>query len=430
MKAVALLLLLVGAPPPESARDVLALYGIGSAEFDQFRDEAPLSGQEVEVMGKILLRLSRLDPEDIHRWRKSDVDWQELTARAAAHRGELFAIRGRAKQMTEHKLPVELAERLGFSTYYRVVIASDGSPPEAVIYVRRVPRAWQPGEVKHELVLADGLLLKRGQADAAAAPLIFAAERVGWLPDRQQPERGVGASQLALAQAGYDVSLFDLVRETNGRGLVAADREPFYQLLAAAGRMDAAVWDADLATLDVVPLIESPQEHHGRWFRVAGTARRIVKVRVSDSATRERLGFDDYYEIDLFVPLERKLRIGDPSKGEQPAVFESTFPVTLVTRRLPAGLGEGENLHEAIEARAFFFKTWTYSSGYMAERNLLQPAPLLVADEPRLVPAAAQSNWISSSLVTACLALTLAILVAAFWWQGAGRRRSNGRAIL
>ena len=84
MKVIALLLLLAGAQPPESAREVFALYGIGPAEFDQFRDDAPLADSEVEIMGKILLRFSRLDPENIRRWRKTNGDWQDLAARAAS----------------------------------------------------------------------------------------------------------------------------------------------------------------------------------------------------------------------------------------------------------------------------------------------------------------------------------------------------------
>jgi hypothetical protein len=435
MTTIALLLLLSGAQPPESAREVLALYGIGPAEFDQFRDDAPLAGGEIEVLGKILLRFSRLDSENIRRWTKRDLDWQDLAASAASHRGELCAIRGRARQLTEHKLPAALAERLGFAIYYRVVVAIEGSPQEAVICARQVPRAWQSGEVHDEPVIVDALLLKRGEVNKGAAPLVFAAQRVAWLPDREQSERGIGPSQLALARLGFDLGLLDAVRNTNGRGLTDSDREAFYQLLAAAGRIDAAEWEAttklDMAKLDVVPLVENPQDHHGRWFRVAGTARRIIKVNVRDPATRERLGLAHYYEIDLFVPLgERKIRIGDPEKGEQSAVFESTFPVTLVARQLPAGLDEGESLHVPIEAQAFFFKTWTYPSAYMAERNLLQPAPLLVANEPSLVPPLARSNWVSSRLVTACLALTLAIVVVAVWWQWRDRRRSRPGAIL
>jgi hypothetical protein len=422
MIAISLLMLLVGALPPESAREVLALYGIGPAEFNQFQDDAPLAGAEVEVLGKILLRFSRIGLDNVHRWRKADMDWPALTTDIETHRSGLYTIRGRATQLTEHKLPTELSERLEFAIYFGVRIAIENSPQEVVIYTRHVPRAWQSGGVDDEPVFADGLLLKRGEGGERSAPL-FAAERVGWLPDRQQPARGIGPSQLALARAGFDLGLLDTVRDTNGRGLVDSDREAYYQLLAAADRIPADDWDAT-AKLDVVPLVEAPQQYQGQWFRVAGTARRIVKVSVKDPATRERLGFDHYYEIDLFVPLgERKLRIGDLEKDERPAVFESTFPVTLVTRRLPAGLAEGENLHEPVEASAIFFKTWTYPSGYMAERNLVQPAPLLVTAEPKLVQRVNQSNWVSSGLVTACLAVALAIVVAVLWWQRTDSRR-------
>src|SRR4029434_10785648 len=59
------------APPPGSARELLSRYDIGPAQFSLLVDGAPLKGGEEEVLAKILLRLPRLGPDNIHRWRKS-----------------------------------------------------------------------------------------------------------------------------------------------------------------------------------------------------------------------------------------------------------------------------------------------------------------------------------------------------------------------
>jgi len=402
------------APPPVSARELLTRYDIGPAQFSQFVDGNAITGGEEEILAKILLRFSRLGADNIHRWRKSGVNWSEIAAAMHQEQGELFLLRGRARLVTQHKLPPELAQRFEFAKYYSVQLSIDGSPHEALVYTRTVPKAWPIGTPVDEPAIVDGLLLKLGLPDAGKQPFIFAAGRVGWLPESS-----------ALASAGFDLSLFDEVQETNGKGLLVADREPFYQLLAAIGRLDWAVSQRARTPLDVVPLIEQPAAHHGEFYSVRGTARRIVKVAIDEAGVRERLGLADYYEIDLFVPLgEAKLRFGESNKADESPVFENTFPVTLIARQLPPGLAEGENLHEQVAADAVFFKLWTYQSTYMARFNRNQPAPLLMTHEPRLISnSAATHNWVSSGLITAILIGSLVLTVAILWRYRAGDRR-------
>jgi len=392
--------------PPTSARELLASYGIGPGQFSTFVDGRAITAEEQPVLAKILLRFSRLGLANIHRWRKTDVDWNAIAAATHQEQGELFASRGRAKLVTEHKLPPELAAQMEFASYYSVQIAFDDSPHQALVYTRVVPKGWTIGQPMDEPAIADGLLLKLGELTDGGQALVFAAGRVGWLPENSP-----------LAQAGFDLSLFDAMRDTNGKGLIAADREPFYQLLAAIGRMETAGTEGASTPLDVVPLLDQPAAHHGEFYSVRGTARRIVKVLVSESGIGERLGLDHYYEIDLFVPLgEAKLRFDGPNLADENPVFENTYPVTLIARQLPPGLAEGESLHEQVSADAVFFKLWTYESAYMARFNRVQPAPLLIAYEPRLVPAAKQDSGVHGTAITVLLASLLVVTFAAWWW--------------
>jgi len=398
------------APPPANAREVFARYDIGPAQFSRFVDGGPISSGEEEVLVKILLRFSRLGLENIHRWRKTDVNWNAIAAATHQRQGELFVIRGRAKLVTEHPLPPELAGRLEFAHYYAVNLAIEHSPHEALVLTRTVPKAWSIGTPFDEPAVVDGLLLKLGAPSEGRQQFVFAAGRVSWLPDSSR-----------LARAGFDVSLFDQVHQSNGQGLLGDDREPFYQLLAAISRVERTERDPTSTPLDVVPLLEQPEAHHGEFLPVRGTARRIVKVAISDAGVRERLGLDHYYEIDLFVPLgAAKLRFGEANKIDESPVFENTFPVTLIARQLPPGLAEGELLHEQVAADAVFFKLWTYQSPYMARFNRVQPAPLLMTHEPRLVPVVEQENWVSSGLITATLAGVLLVGAVALWWYRRG----------
>ena len=414
--------------PPAGAREILQRYDIGPSQLDGFFHGQPLSPGEEDVLGKILFRLPRLGLDNVERWRKQDVTWDQLAASPSEYRAEVFALRGRATHVQEQRLLPELAVLLEFEKYYRVTLAIDDSPYEALVCTRHLPAAWKIGEPIDERAAADGLFLKLGAANGAAPQLIFAAGRMAWLPDREHPAEHVGADQLALAELGFDVGLLDSVRAVNGRGLVDADREAFYQLLAALGRAEPAQLRGASRKFDVVPLLERPQEHHGDFLAVQGIARRIMKVPVSDRDVQRRFGIDHYYEIDLFVPLgDKALRFGKDRSGEKNPVYANAFPATLVVRRLPPGLAEGDNLSDTVRADAVFFKLWTYRSVYTSQFDRVQPAPLLVAIEPQVVRFERPANWVGGALVAAAFVLAALVIGTIFWWYRAGDQQAEQR---
>jgi hypothetical protein len=223
-------------------------------------------------------------------------------------------------------------------------------------------------------------------------------------------------SRSHLEEAGFDMRLLDNVRKTNRMGLVAADREAFYQLLFALDRLpaDASLQPEGASAPDIVSLLETPEAYQGQCLPLEGVARRVVKVSVSDADIQQRLGIDHYFEIDLLVPLgDKRLKFGD---GNAPGpVYESRFPATLVVRRLPAGLLPGENVRQQIQAEAVFFKVWSYPSEYTRPFAQLQAAPLFIAAEAQLVPEPANNTGVLNlvfGLALASLALAAAV---AFW---------------
>ncbi len=419
--------------PPASPREILERYEIGPSQLDGFFQGQPLGPGEDDVLAKILYRYSRLGLDNFERWRKEDVSWDQLAAAPGDYRAEIFALRGRAQRVEEHPLLPELAELVEFDKYYRVTLAIDDSPYRTLICTRHVPAAWKVGEPIDERAAADGLFLKLGAADTNDPLLIFAAGRVAWLPDRTDPTAHVGPDQLALASWGFDIGLWDDVRAGNGRGLGDADREAFYQLLATLGRARPEslqqTGKALDVSLDVVPLLEQPQAHHGDFLPVQGVARRIMKVPVSDQDVRRRFGIDHYYEIDLFLPLgDKTLRFGKQVAGEEQPLYANAFPATLIVRSLPPGLEEGDNLNETVHASAVFFKLWTYRSAYTSKFGRVQPAPLFLAIQPRVVHYQPASTWISGALIAAAVALSVVVIGAIFWWyrgddQEAARQR-------
>jgi hypothetical protein len=415
--------------PPAGPQEILERYGIGPSQLEGFFNGQPLMPSEEDVLVKILFRLPRMGLDNLQRWRQTNVSWDQLAATPAEHRVQVFHVRGRVKRVERQALLPEQAALYELEHFYRVTLDIADAPYRALLLARRVPAAWKLDEPLDEPAAADALFLKLGDSAADSPPLIFAAGRVAWLPDRPSAEHHIGSPQLQLAKLGMDAGLWELVRGVNGRGLGDEDREAFYQLLAAVGRPEAsAIVSAEAKPLALVPLLEHPEQHHGEVHLVEGLARRVMKVPVRDADVRARFGIDHYYEIDLFLPLgNTSIRIGKDATGQKSPVYRNDFPATLVVRQLPPGMAEGERVHQTVRAKAVFFKLWVYPSPFAEKFNQVQPAPLLVAAEPTVVPFEAASNWVVSTLVLAAFVLALGVVAIITWWQRSSDRHDKVR---
>jgi hypothetical protein len=406
--------------PPSGAKEILERYNIGESQLAGFFNGQPLGSSEEEVLAKILYHYSRFGLDNVERWRKPDVAWDQLAAAPAEHRGEIIPIRGRALRVEESKLLPELAELLEFDHYYRVTLQIADSPYQAIICTRRIPTAWKVGEKLDEPAVADGLFLKLGDETAEQPQLYFAADRVGWLPEKPQAEAHVGPSQIELAKLGFSAGLWDDVRASKTLPLGDQDREAFYQLLSTLGKPSASgLKAAGPEPLDPVPLLKAPEEHLGEVLHVRGRVQRVMKVPVEDADIRRRLGIDHYYEIDLFLPLgEKSLKFGKDAKGGESPVYGTTFPLTLIVRDLPADLPEGEHVRDVVRADGVFFKVWTYRAKYTDQFNQLQPALMFLATQPTVIHNEPQTNTVVGGLVIAAFVVALGTALIVRWWFG------------
>jgi hypothetical protein len=406
--------------PASGPKEILERYNIGESQLAGFFSGQPLGPSEEEVLAKILFHYSRFGLDNIERWRKTDVSWDQVAAAPAEFRATILPLAGRAVRVEESKLLPEVAELLEFGSYFRVTIQLVDSPYQAIVCTRNIPAAWAADEPLDERAAADGLFLKVGDESADPPQLFFAAGRVAWLPDKPRAEAHVGQPQLALAGLGFDVGLFDAVRESKTLPLGDLDREAFYQTLHALSKAGAAkLKAAGPDPLDAVPLLKAPEEHHGEILHVRGRAHRVMKVPVEDADIRRRFGIDHYYEIDLFLPLgDTALRFGKDPKGERNPVYTNTFPVTLIVRELPPDLPEGENVREVVRADGVFFKVWTYRSKYTDQFEQLQPALMFLATRPEVLPSDPEANAVVGGLVIAAFVVALATLLIVWWWFG------------
>jgi hypothetical protein len=404
--------------PPANPLEIFARFDIGASQLENFVSGQPLQPNEEDVLVKILYRFPRLGLDNLQRWQQRGVSYDNVVAAPADHRGEVFRISGRAQRVEILPLLPEQKVLFEFDHYYLVTVALEGAPYQAQVATRKIPQAWPVNAPIDEPTAADALFLKLGDESLDPPPLFFAAGSLGWYPDKPHAEQHIGPPQLALAKLGLDVSLWDDIRASKDHALTSADREGFYQLLHVLGQNDHSPLAPHPSPLEIVSLLERPQNHFGETMSVEGVARRAMRIAVTDADINSRYGIDHYYEIDLFVPLgDTSLRFGKSEKMPDKAgpVYRNTFPVTLIARELPAGLTTGEDIHEVVRADGVFFKTWAYRSAYSGQFNQLQPAPMLITRKPQLVTISTKTNWVSTALVTTACVLGLGVILLIFF---------------
>jgi hypothetical protein len=207
-----------------------------------------------------------------------------------------------------------------------------------------------------------------------------------------------------------DYGLFDTVEQL--RPITHEDRECFFQLLLAAGKLELD--HSSPGSLDqsatLASLMKSPDEHFGELHVFRGVARRALKIHVTDPDTIARFGFDHYFELVVFLELNGVLKVGDRKVR--------SYPVVLCLRQLPAGMPTGENIAEVVHVSGFMFKKWPYSTQLTDQKNpdLRMFSPLLVG---RTADWESADRGATSSIGPLIAGIVCAVIVTAgavLWW--------------
>lgn len=395
------------------------LINVEDSEIAKITDGEPLeTGNETLI--KVLFRLPKFGLDNIQRYadQTGDVKLADVLADPKSHRVKMFRLSGRVTSLKVHELPPEVAQYIEFKTYYEVGLkVADGSIP-VTIHTRNIPAAWKKQEELDERASCVGLFIAAGEKSDEVAPLNFAALRIGWHPDRERPEANIFASHVLLGDLGMDVGLFDVVRLRNRKAIGALDSECFYQLLSAMGRAKAA----DLAKrtkgdFEIGPLLIDPTRQHGKLMVVEGNARRVTRIAVDRPYTRDRLGIDHYFEVDIFIPLGNQVvKLG---KDDNAPVFRNNYPVTVCVRSLPEGLDESDNVNELVRIPCFYFKLWAYKSEFIRQQGAKgQLSPLLVGIEPEIVEYQPIATPIIGLIAVVVIVLAMGGIWAGLWFYG------------
>jgi hypothetical protein len=408
-----------------SVREFLGVYGIGPSSFKTLIDGRPVSEAELDLALRILLRL-----RDVKKSPVSEAEPAKLAAEPDRYRGERFALSGRLAGIGPVELSSEQAERFETKHLYLCEIRLDGvaatvpqkpngrelpsgqrhEPPgtvkqRALVYTDTIPRALEHGGATGEAVTATGAFLKFVRRDAAESLPVFVAPRLAWHP------------ATPLGELGVDAGLLDDVKDR--APWTAADREPFYEMLAAAraappGRLLRTAQESAGSGRDgdlVAALFAEPDHQRGRLIAVSGTVARVVRVAMEDAEAAARFGLDHYYEIDLLTA----------DSQQNPLVF--------CTASLPEGMPESgpPAQAESIHAAGFFLKVWGYplaaGDGPAAGcRATVQWAPVLVGQTPQWQPGGPARRTSTAPVAAVLLAMALIGL-----WLLLGHLRQSDR---
>ncbi len=409
--------------PVASPRE--ALSDVSDSQLESFFDGLALDPGNPALI-QILSRLPMIGMNHVKRFaaRTKDVSWPQLAGDPAKHRVEMFRLTGRVERVEREDVPSQVAEIYEYDNYYRVSLRLDDAPHPVVVCARAIPQAWKLNEAIDQPASLYGLFLHLGpvERDDDPAPLVFAAHRIAWHPDRSDAAAGVEPSHVLLGGLGMDVGLFDVVRPRNGAEFAKPDSECFHQLLAALrSSTPEDLWKHAEAKLDIVKVNEQADKHCGRMLVVQGNARRITKIML-EKPDIERFGFQHYYEIDMFVPLERPIRFGKRDDANAP-IYEHNFPIQVCVLRLPEGLSESQKINQTIRLPAAFFRLWVYRSQYTAELGKRQVSPVLIGLEPEIV----HSSSLSLGPYVSLIALGVFALVLGGIWLGMWRYGRSDR---
>ena len=130
-------------------------------------------------------------------------------------------------------------------------------------------------------VAFDGVFVKYVPGALTESMAVVVARRIERCPDTP------------LGNLGMDYGLFEGIRD--GTPMTAADHEGFYRLLQLTSKANSGQLDCDSERLDDSPaglpaLFRDPSSQRGRLVTITGTARRVVRVPISESVTVARIG--------------------------------------------------------------------------------------------------------------------------------------------
>lgn len=415
----------------DGPRAVLSLFGLDESHWQRLIDKEPLDADEMTTVTRLLDRFADFPAAKMYLWQRH-VDWRQVAEQPDQYRVELLDVAGRVRRLEEIDVPAALTGRFRFQTFFRAEIALHEHAGTAVVFTQDVPRQLaalaRDNALLDERVRCTALFLKLAAGGNERLWFTLVTPHLGWYPDTARPDAGIPEDYVALANLGWDPGTLDDVSDKTP--LTAADREAFYQLLAAASRDQADVL-LQIATAggNVTDLLQNPAQHRGRLWTVRGNARRAVRITVDDPDIVTRFGIRHYYEVVVFLDPNAIVRVTRDAQDREGKVFTS-YPLVFCATQLPAGMPEGELINEFVEVTGAYLKLWSYRSEFLeaqyhstSGRVPRQFSPLLIGRAPIRLEVTRPDNPRAQLLAGLAFIAAVGGVWLVVWWYGRGDER-------
>jgi len=422
----AALLLMVACCFLNQDEDPRELSGLSAQDAAAIKDNETLDPSSSQFK-KLLYRTGTVDGDVLQEWasRSKNVVTEQLSATPNQYRFHPFSVNGSAISIHPFNFAPKDAKDFLSGFYYVNCQTKEGD--HFILVSRSSIASWpldqeltEPQQIQFGGFFLGNFQVELGQSKPSAACPVFVARRFSWYPEQENESLKIDAGKVALAQAGVDISLLDIVKSRKGKPIGIRESTCYWQMLAATKKLATT----DLGSrIDFATMLRRPIDSVGKAASVQGRVRQCVPVKVTEAEPIKLLGTDTWYQITLFPDLDgRPIEVGTPD-GE-PEVYQNAFPVTVCVLDLPPGFTPESIVGSSFLCDGFFYRIWSYPSERTDKSSLAgQPSPLMMAASMIQVKSASGQL---QTLLTAIL-LAMAVAVAFVGWFVYRSKKSNSK---
>ena len=409
--------------------DLRALSGMSEQDLAAMSDGEALDPSN-DQFRKLLYRTGTVDGAVLHRWsaRSKDVSMDQLSADPAAFRFHPFSMDVQVNSIRRFKFAPEDAKDFLSGFYYANCQADQGT--DFVLISRSSIASWQateqlaqPQQIRFDGFYLGNLSVELNQESGISARPVFIARRFAWYPEQENESLRVDAAKVALAKAGVDISLLDIVKSRKGKTIGNRESTCYWQMLAACKTVDAINPESRIG---FATILRSPIDSVGKAASVRGRVRQCVPVTVTSAEAMELLGVDTFYQLTIFPDLNgRPIEVG--TRDGDPEVYQNAFPVTVCTLELPDGYDFESIVGSTFQCDGFFYRIWSYPSERTEDSSLAgQPSPLIMASS--MLKVESSSGQLKTML--GVILLTMFVAIGFIGWIVHRSRRPVSRTDL
>ena len=406
---IAMLALLPGQVQEE---DLRSLSGMSDPDIAAVEDNQTLDPGNAQFR-KILYRTGTVDPVVMRQWasRSDGTSVDQIAAHPSEFRFHPFSMDANVQSISRYDYSAENAKNFFEGFYIAKCETTEGQP--FVLVSRSSVSSWPLGKElpAAQLIQFSGFFLGNLAMESGSEPLpVFVARRFAWYPTTENESLQIDAGKIALAKAGVDISLLDIVKAQKGKPIANRESICFWQMLAACSKPTGPSVSNPIG---FASMLRDPIDSVGKAASIQGRIRQCVPVKITEAEPIELLGTDTWYQLTIFPDLDgRPIKVA--TRDGEPEVYKNAFPVTVCVTKLPAEFNSESIVGSTFVFDGFFYRIWSYPSERTEKSSLDgQPSPLMMASTMRMVKST--SGQLQTFLMAIILAMVIAVAVVGWY---------------